>query len=76
MAYKKQKYDFTMWFYGEKVGTGTIADGESFTLLLEECKGNPHEVLRRYPYLSDNTRKALEKAIDIFDKSDTLKRSQ
>ena len=73
---KKSINDSTMWFHDKKVGTGTISDGESFTLLLEECKGNPHEVLRRYPYLSDNTRKALEKAIDIFDKSDTLKRSQ
>lgn len=52
----------------KKVGKGTTSDGETFTVLLEDCKGNPHEALRIYPYLSENTRKALEKACDIFDK--------
>lgn len=58
-----------MYFMGKVVGKGAAADGIAFTELLNDCNGNPHDVLDRYMYFSNELRLALTKACEIFDKN-------
>ena len=42
------------------VGRCTVADGEAYTALMEQCGGNAARVLREYAYFSPELKAILE----------------
>lgn len=61
MARKKSGYGAACYYAGKMVGRCTVADGEAYTALMEQCGGNAARVLREYTYFSPELKAILEK---------------
>ena len=60
MARKKSGYGAACYYAGKMVGRCTVADGEAYTALMEQCGGNAARVLREYAYFSPELKAILE----------------
>lgn len=61
MARKKSGYGAACYYAGKMVGRCTVADGEAYTALMEQCGGNAARVLQEYAYFSPELKAILEK---------------
>ena len=65
MARKKAGYDAACYYAGKVIGRCTVADGEAYTALMQQCGGNAARVLREYTYFSPELKSILEKVAVI-----------
>lgn len=65
MASKKGKYDAACYYDGKVIGRCSVADGETYSVLMEQCGGNASRVLQEYAYFSPELKAILEKAAEI-----------
>lgn len=68
MGYKKPKYDGACYYAGKLMGRCTVADGNTYSALMEECGGNAARVLQEYAYFSPELRNILEKVAAVQEK--------
>lgn len=65
MARKRSGYDAACYYAGKVVGRCTMADGEAYTALMQQCGGNAARVLREYAYFSPELKAILEKVAAV-----------
>ena len=63
MAHKKPKYDSACYYRGKLMGRCTVADGNAYTVFMEDCGGDAARVLREYAYFSPELKSILEKVV-------------
>lgn len=65
MPRKKTGYGSSCYYAGKLMGRCTVADGEAYTALMEQCGGDAAHVLRNYAYFSPELKGILEKVAAI-----------
>ena len=52
MVGRKNKYDSACYYAGKKIGGCTVADGDAYVVLMNQCNYDAARVLREYAYFS------------------------
>lgn len=65
MPRKKTGYGSSCYYDGKLMGRCTVADGETYTALMEQCGKDASRVLREYAYFSPELKAILEKVATI-----------
>lgn len=65
MSKTKDRYSNACYYKGKLMGRCTTADGDAYSLLMEQCQGNAKRVLYEYVYFSTELKAILEKVAAI-----------
>lgn len=65
MTRRKCKYDSACYYMGKKIGGCTIADGNTYVVLMKQCNYDAARVLREYAYFSPELKEILTKVAEI-----------
>ena len=71
MVGRKNKYDSACYYAGKKIGGCTIADGDTYVVLMKQCNNDAARVLREYAYFSPELKEILTKVAEIQAKQKT-----
>ncbi|MDL2324639.1 hypothetical protein LJC61_05755 [Ruminococcaceae bacterium OttesenSCG-928-A16] len=69
MARRKRGPDGACYYDGKLMGRCTVADGNAYAALMEQCGGNAARVLREYAYFSPELKAILEKVAAIQNRA-------
>ena len=69
MVGRKNKYDSACYYAGKKIGGCTVADGDAYVVLMNQCNYDAARVLREYAYFSPELKEILTKVAEIQAKS-------
>lgn len=69
MVGRKNKYDSACHYAGKKIGGCTVADGDAYVVLMNQCNYDAARVLREYAYFSPELKEILTKVAEIQAKS-------
>ena len=69
MVGRKNKYDSACYYAGKKIGGCTVADGDAYVVLMNQCNYDAACVLREYAYFSPELKEILTKVAEIQSKS-------
>ena len=64
----KHGYDSMCYYAGKLIGRCSVADGNAFCVLMEECDGDANKVLQTFAYFSPELKGILMKISDIQKK--------
>lgn len=65
MARKRTGYDAACYYGGKLMGRCTVADSDTYALLMDVCKQDAVRVLREYDYFSPELQAIFEKVAAI-----------
>ena len=71
MVGRKNKYDSACYYAGKKIGGCTVADGDAYVVLMNQCNYDAARVFREYAYFSPELKEILTKVAEIQAKQKT-----
>lgn len=72
MVGRKNKYDSACYYAGKKIGGCTVADGDAYVVLMNQCNYDAARVLREYAYFSPELKRNSNQGCKKFKLSQML----